>query len=185
MREYTWISDDIFTVAGFLSDAECDSYIRLSESLGFDDAPINTGFGQVVVKGVRDNARVILDDPALAESLWDRAREYVPAVFDRSDVVGLNERFRFYRYDPGQVFKWHCDGIFRRPNGERSQLTFMVYLNDDFEGGETRFEDFTIKPVRGMAFGFVHYLRHEGARVLRGRKYVMRTDVMYGPRKSF
>lgn len=184
MREYTWITDDIFTVADFLSTAECDSYIEFSESLGFDDAPIDTGFGQVVVKNVRDNTRVILDDPVLALSLWSRAREFVPAEFDKSEVVGFNERFRFYRYDPGQIFRWHCDGIFRRPNGQRSQLTFMVYLNDDFEGGATRFEDVTIKPERGMALCFVHYLRHEGARVLRGRKYVLRTDVMYGPRNN-
>jgi hypothetical protein len=28
---------------------------------------------------------------------------------------------------------------FSRENGERSQLTFMVYLNSDFNGGETKF----------------------------------------------
>ena len=30
-----------------------------------------------------------------------------------------------------------------------------------------------------MALCFVHYLLHEGAEVQSGRKYVMRTDVMY------
>jgi hypothetical protein len=55
----------------------------------------------------------------------------------------------------------------------------MVYLNDDFEGGETRFQRVTIRPMVGMALCFVHHLVHEGAEVLCGRKYVMRTDVMY------
>jgi prolyl 4-hydroxylase len=184
MREYLWIADGIFTVTDFLSHAECDGYITLSESVGFQDATLNTGSGPVVAKEVRDNSRVVLDDATLAGQIWDRAREYLPAVFDRSEVVGLNERFRFYRYDPGQTFKWHSDGYVRRPNGERSRLTFMIYLNDDFEGGETRFENATIKPVKGMVLCFAHSLRHEGARVTRGRKYVMRTDVMYAPLKT-
>jgi hypothetical protein len=50
-------------------------------------------------------------------------------------VVGLNERFRFYRYDPGQHFAPHMDGCYQRANGEESQFTFLVYLNDGFVGG--------------------------------------------------
>jgi hypothetical protein len=61
----------------------------------------------------------------------------------------------------------------------------MVYLNDDFVGGETKFylDDGTprldVKPERGMALVFVHRQLHEGAAVVQGRKYVLRTDVMY------
>ena len=32
-----------------------------------------------------------------------------------------------------------------------------------------------------MALIFDHFLLHEGAAVTRGRKYVLRSDVMYGP----
>jgi len=39
-----------------------------------------------------------------------------------------------------------------------SKLTFMVYLNDDFEGGYTDFEDFKIWPECGMAAIFNHKL---------------------------
>ena len=52
--------------------------------------------------------------------------------------VGANERFRCYRYKPGQKFAAHYDGAFERDETERSLLTFMVYLNDDFEGGRHR-----------------------------------------------
>jgi predicted 2-oxoglutarate/Fe(II)-dependent dioxygenase YbiX len=87
-----------------------------------------------------------------------------------------------YRYDPGQSFKWHRDGYFERPEGfprQRSRLTYMVYLNDDFEGGETAFRGFEVTPVKGMALVFHHPVLHQGAAVTRGRKYVVRTDVMY------
>jgi len=35
-----------------------------------------------------------------------------------------------------------------------------------------------------MALVFVHQQLHEGASVLNGRKYVLRTDVMYVPPKE-
>src|SRR5881227_2619354 len=105
MPEFHWIADDIFTVEGFCSAAECDGYIELSESLGFGDAPINSFGGPVVAKEVRNNARAMRDDPALAQALWQRARWYVPTTLGGHRARGVNERFRFYRYDPGQRFR--------------------------------------------------------------------------------
>jgi len=66
---------------------------------------------------------------------------HVPRTFKGRVASGLNERLRFYRYDPGQKFDWHQDGYYERENGERSQFTFMVYLNDGFGGGGTSFVD--------------------------------------------
>src|SRR6185369_7473946 len=77
--------------------------------------------------------------------------------------VAFNERLRLYRYDIGQQFDWHRDGYFQRPNGERSFFTFMVYLNDDFDGGATSFSDdgfgfpggmLRITPAKGMGLLF-------------------------------
>jgi hypothetical protein len=179
MPDYEWITDEIFTVAGFCTAAECEALIRLGESRGFGDAPLTTPMGPVLDRDVRNNSRVMLDDPNLAEAWWQRARDYVPSKLAGQRAVGLNERFRFYRYEPGQAFRWHRDGYFRRPGGERSRLTLMVYLNDDFEGGETRFEQLVITPRQGLALCFVHQLLHEGSEVHSGRKYVLRTDVIY------
>lgn len=179
MLNLRWISDDIFTLPRFCAPAECDHFVRLSESLGYGDAPINGLFGPVVAKEVRNNTRVMLDNSELAQTFWERVQPHVAGMVPGRVACGVNERFRFYRYDPGQAFRWHRDGAYERPNGERSRLTLMVYLNDDFEGGETRFEDATIHPETGMALVFVHDLRHEGSAVVRGRKYVARTDVMY------
>ncbi|HEX8199202.1 MAG TPA: 2OG-Fe(II) oxygenase [Isosphaeraceae bacterium] len=175
----------IFVIRDFCTAQECAAFIAQSENAGYDEATITTSAGFVMNKDVRDNARLILDDAELAASLWERAREFVPGRLRAWQAVGLNERFRFYRYDSGQKFAPHWDGYFRRDNGEQSQLTFMVYLNDDFTGGETKFyrEDgalrLEVKPETGMALVFVHQQLHEGAPVVWGRKYVLRTDVMY------
>ena len=179
MPEYNWITDEIFTVSEFFAPSECDEYIALAESMGFTDAPINSTFGPQIRKDVRNNTRVMLDDVGRAEQLWQRIPDYVPKFIDKWEVVGVNERLRFYRYDIGEQFDWHYDGAFERRNGERSKLTFMIYLNADFDGGETSFESTTVVPEKGLALFFAHQLLHKGQPVSEGRKYVLRTDVMY------
>ena len=179
MPEYTWITDEIFTVADLFTPDECAAHIALAESLGFGDAPINSAFGPQVRKDVRNNSRVMLDDADRAAVLWRRCEVFVPKFLGGWQAVGVNERLRFYRYDVGQQFEWHRDGAFERDNGERSQLTFMIYLSDGFEGGETSFASTSIVPRTGLALFFVHQIPHKGQPVIRGRKYVLRTDVMY------
>lgn len=105
----------------------------------------------------------------------------MPAILLRQ-AIGLNERFRFYRYEPGQRFKEHSDAPFRRDNGEESRLTVLVYLNDDCTGGETAFGDYAVTPRLGASLVFRHELLHEGRPVAAGKKYVLRSDVMCNPR---
>jgi hypothetical protein len=60
--------------------------------------------------------------------------------------------------------------------------TVLVYFNDDFEGGETRFHEQleqTVIPKAGSVAVFQHKLRHEGCPVVSGAKYAMRSDVIY------
>ena len=188
MHKESLDGDRLFVIHDFFTADECQSSVVRSEQAGYDAATVTTPAGAVRIAEVRDNARLIVDDGALAEQLWQRAQPFMPPRVDSWRAVGLNERFRFYRYDPGQKFAPHFDGYFERDNGDRSQLTFMVYSNDDFTGGETKFygqdgdravQRVAVRPVRGMALVFAHLQLHEGASVVEGRKYVLRTDVMY------
>ena len=72
MPEYNYITDKIFTVDDFFTEEECNAYIELAESEGFEDAPITTAFGPQMRQDVRNNMRVMLDDPARANELWHR-----------------------------------------------------------------------------------------------------------------
>jgi predicted 2-oxoglutarate/Fe(II)-dependent dioxygenase YbiX len=176
--------DRTFVIPCFLSPEECDAFIARSEESGYEDAPITTSAGAVVRKDIRNNERVMVDDPALTAELFVRAESLLVSGWSGWTLTGFNERWRFYRYDPGQAFAPHFDGYYERPNGERSHFTFMVFLNDGFEGGETVFHrhflrPLSVRPVRGLALVFYHKQLHEGAPVIRGRKYVLRTDVMY------
>ena len=55
----------------------------------------------------------------------------------------------------------------------------MIYLNEEFEGGETSFDDVTIRPKTGTALCFIHELKHEGCPVKNGIKYALRSDIIY------
>ena len=55
----------------------------------------------------------------------------------------------------------------------------MIYLNDNYVGGETTFNEISILPKQGKALIFQHDLEHEGSSVIQGIKYVLRTDIMY------
>jgi len=176
---------DIFLLRNFLSRTECAQHIAASEEHGYEEAAISTPAGQVVVKAVRNNDRILWDDPALADLWWKRCEPHVPASFGNWHRLGLNERFRFYRYTPGQTFRKHRDGSFQRRKGEESWMTLMVYLNDGYGGGRTRFwlagssAETVIRPEAGSALIFMHDRLHEGETVTEGIKYVLRTDIMY------
>lgn len=173
----------VFTIRDALTPAECQRLIALTEGIGYQEAPVTTGMGFVMMPEVRNNTRVMIDSPQRAAWLWERIAHLVPAERDGWRALGLNERFRYYRYTPGQRFRWHRDGCFRRSEVEESLLTCMVYLNDDFEGGETEFQtvegSFAVRPEQGSVLIFDHPLVHQGAEVRAGRKYAMRTDVMF------
>jgi hypothetical protein len=113
----------------------------------------------------------------------------------------LNPVFRLCKYHPGGHFGPHFDAEFAPEMEYRSMKTFMIYLNDDYESGTTNFVDegaelykdptlgiyvanpkdvrLKFKAKAGDAIIFDHQLLHEGARVDAGKKYIMRSDVMY------
>ena len=169
------------TVAGVLSPSECAGLVNRIESLNPTAAPVSTSRGMVMMPDVRNNKRVVFDDVTLARLLFDRLAAAIPATLCGKRAVGANERFRAYRYEPGQRFAPHYDGSFARSEHERSLLTLMVYLNEGFVGGDTAFHDFGVaaRPRTGMALLFQHLLLHEGCIIDAGVKYALRSDVMY------
>lgn len=65
----------------------------------------------------------------------------------------------------------------------------MIYLNDGFMAGTTRFLQYgktndeevlyKVVPVTGMALVFPHAMLHDGERLESDVKYIMRSDIMY------
>jgi len=179
------------------------------------------GGKQMSFAEIRNNDRAIIDDELIAAQIWGRISTVLPPETEAQlhqrttrqkvrlvkasesgagmltetctlwNAVGLNERLRFLRYDPGTFFAPHQDGSYVRDDsshpkyGEMSLVTAQIYLNGGFEGGATRMmshaEDsgLDVIPEAGSILLFQHNIKHEGSLLLAGRKYTIRTDVMY------
>lgn len=180
MKNILQYNEYIFVIENFLSETDCQTLINLSEEQPYEAAKVNLNGQQTLVTGVRNNQRLMVENEEWARFFFEQARMCLPAVIGDSALLGFNELFRFYKYTPGQQFRRHRDGSFIRNEKEASYYTFLIYLNDDFEGGETCFDEYiTIQPKTGNALVFLHPLHHEGKAVIKGTKYVLRTDVMY------
>ena len=178
-----------------LPEASCRELIQRTELAGYVPAMMSAvGGGQVLRPDIRDNERVILWDKDTADALWQSLRPHVPTHVDGKSALGLSEKLRFYKYDGsrGQSFAKHIDDS-TVLDGQQSQLTVLVYLNEGFEGGHTRlcvFDDrfvdrsVDVQPATGAAFVFDHRILHAGMPVTRGLKYAMRTDVLYSVRRD-
>jgi predicted 2-oxoglutarate/Fe(II)-dependent dioxygenase YbiX len=164
----------------FLFSQTCRQLIDDTESIGFEEAKILHDGVEVSAPNIRNNDRVIIDNEVLASQWWDCLEELIPEFLQQWNAVSLNERLRFYRYKSHQLFRFHRDTPFSR-DGLTSSLSVIVYLNSQFEGGETDFRDFSVSPVEGAALIFPHHLLHEGASISNGVKYAVRTDIMCEP----
>lgn len=134
--------------------------------------------------------------------------------------MGLNGRFRVYKYQVGDHFKIHGDGSWpgsrvRNINngtllttnafeeeGWWSQYSFLISLNEDYQGGETEFwaDGFNysqpaptlsqgisvpVRTPRGGVLVFPHgdhplHCLHASTPITSGVKYIIRTDVLFG-----
>jgi prolyl 4-hydroxylase len=170
-----------FVVDDVLSAEECRVLIDRIEAGKPTLAPITTARGPLIEKDIRNNTRVMFDDPAFADFLFQRIVRHCPPRMKGLSICGANERLRCYKYEPGQRFAPHYDGAFLRSDDERSLLTYLIYLNDDFEGGETDLLSLgkVIEPRPGRALLFQHAILHEGRTVRQGIKYAVRSDIMY------
>ena len=172
------ITDRVFVIPDFLTSGECLQLIDLSEAKGFAAADVRTHGGLRSMPRIRNNDRVMVDAGTWRSTLWDRLSEVELPSLDGQSAAGLPRDLRFYRYAPGQRFKMHKDGPWTE-EGLTSKLTFLVYLNRGFTGGQTDFRDHVIEPCTGTALLFVHDTWHEGAEVTAGVKYILRSDVLY------
>ncbi len=201
-----------FQLLNVLSHEECQAFIRAAEGLGYhDDAAVSLG------RHIRHNMNLNwIIDTATERRIWSRVASFFndhDSFYLGKKPLSLNQRFRFYRYEKGDFFGVHTDGawpgsqiISNKPIadafGDRYSLyTFLIFLNDDFIGGETQFfldENDVTKPARspktasirgvrtptGGVLCFPHgshplHCLHASQEIDQGVKYIIRTDVLF------
>eukprot|EP01038_Epipyxis_sp_PR26KG_P016482 gene16482-22490_t len=184
---------EIILINGLCSESEANILINLAEEIGFG----TTNYPKLY----RGNLRLTVFDSSLSVNMWERMKHMFPSELTEKginyEVVGLNECWRLAKYFQGDQFQSHVDAYFESDDEiNKSMFTVNLYMNEEFEGGETIFHlsrgnndkcmkpySYSIKPKTGLCLVFrqpptQHYL-HEGKLVTSGIKYLFRSDVMY------
>ena len=133
------MSDFLYSVDNILTKEECIKYMKL-----FDD-PSKV---EKIDDKHRKYYRVLFQDQELADKLLEKVNTYIPKKIKKI-TVGMNKYIRLSKYEPGQFFGIHKDGInFDKDNKQNmSYATLNIFLNDNFSGGETIFYDNSKKNV--------------------------------------
>ena len=211
-----------FLLHNVLSPEECEQYIQMSLEMGYGVSPLrnlskqNSEYFQVDTT-VRNSERVLFDVPDhIGLTLNQRILSFLPEEVEclnstwKVQQIGegeakgpINKRWRFNRYSKGQYFKPHYDAGYVYSRDEKTLMTFILYLNEGFEGGETIFYpggkkhvfsnpdpsiECKVKPKTGTALIFFQSGElspfHEGAEHhTEGMyKYILRSDLAYTTR---
>jgi len=181
-----FVVDGVFVIEEFFDDDMCDEWIERAEDEGFATAPVHTPEGERVAVHIRDCGEVVFHDEGaadrLAAALEEAMNEELAAGF-----IGVHPRPRVFKYVEDQAFAPHTDMTIEADDGRsRSRYTFLVYLNEPLEGGQTTFpvewddgDALAVDPIPGRGVLFEHDIMHAGAPVISGEKYILRADVLY------
>lgn len=152
----------------FLSDEECIQFIldieQKKHKIPFTDSS-NAETDKYI-------------DLELAIKFFERVKELDNE--NKVKTVRPNNLIMSSKYEPGTQFGLHTDtGLYyESKTGIKSKYTLLIYLNDDFTGGETIFYDNFFReiqkvvPKKGSAIVFeIENNFHRGALVENGNKY--------------
>ncbi len=123
----------------------------------------------------------VIDDPVLALRLFYRLAAALPSTRAGAELAGLKPILRCRRYRAGEGTMAHCDPERETSDGQRSQLSMILFLNDNFCGGAVEFPgaERIVEARAGRAIVFPHGVEHRDHTVTRGRKFVLEAEVFY------
>lgn len=157
-----------------LSDLDCDLVLtHAKESIQWYNALV-TGRPD---PGTPPKSIPIIDTEMrqlIFKSVTGCLKEY--AKTNSAMVVTHDEGYIVHKYEIGQEFRAHCDQSVIDPH---RSVSMVLYLNDDFEGGETEFPTvpYIQKPKKGYALMFPsnYCYPHQSNPITKGIKYSLVT----------
>lgn len=157
---------------------ECAYLVAMAEPMFGPSVVVDPATGKLISNPIRTSEGAGF--PLLFETPFLHALNRRIAAASGT-TVDQGEPLQVLRYSPGQEYKAHFDAL---PNaGNQRALTMLVYLNDDYDGGETAFVRTGLKVKGRIGDGLLFrnagpdgrpdpMSHHAGLPVLRGRKLI-------------
>jgi prolyl 4-hydroxylase len=127
---------------GLFTPAECDYLIEVATPRLQPSFVIDPYSGKEVPNRVRTSSGVGF--PFVSENPAIHALNRRLAAASGSDVRA-GEPLQVLRYEPGEQYHEHSDALPAVAPDQQRVLTFLVYLDEGYDGGETRF------PLAGLS----------------------------------
>ena len=195
-----------FILYNVFTEEECKQLIEIGEQLGYkvrDPSSVHSN---------NYHKRAFYSSTTWAKYLYDRISPYLPSLEitekkegeEKQEIVtkyiphSCDSLLRILRYNSGEHFPLHVDGTNYLGSEEqeenkkeiRSFFTAQIYLNEEYEGGQTTFweeelpktnnrRSISLTSKTGMVLIFWQDYLHSGKEVTKGTKYTIRTDIFY------
>jgi len=162
------LCDSLINLFNEIEKEQC-SYIQRENSLLRDDFGVNLShflIGDKFTSKCNELIHNSFAEYADNYSILKKCSIFNPALKLQKTISG------------GGFYNWHCEhGYYTNDLDKDRLLVWMVYLNDDYEGGETEFNYLSkrVEPKKGTLLiwptGFTH--THRGGMVVSGKKYIL------------
>ena len=176
------INDDnykIFEINNFLTDKECDDLIEYTKTQKMLKSKVLSVSGDVISDN-RESEQLWIEDSKhyVVKKIGELSAKITQKPYDHMEYL------QFLKYNKGGYFKEHYDPEVNYKSDTNYRIyTLIIYLNDDFEGGETYFKNLnvSIKPKKGKVVIFksldekgniLTKSLHQGSEVKSGTKYM-------------
>lgn len=186
IEPFLGLPDRVQVVPGFLSRNECSRLLDLATRLRSEEAAVTREQeGKLVTERSAYRVTTVIKN-------FDQPEAFVPVVaraFREQIEPAFDTRIEWFEwpdvllYDPGGRYDIHTDSDLRyKQSGQWHRvmdrdLSLLIYLNDDFSGGELEFpsRNRTIRPQAGMlvAFPSDHRFAHAVSPVVSGQRYAI------------
>jgi len=111
------------------------------------------------------NSYYIKENSWIYHSMLSDKKEFDTMKWKGQNVIRM--------YNESDSYDWHCDQSPRNI----AEFSYIIYLSDEFDGGETRFmhDKITVSPKKGtvLCFPVDHYHIHKGVKVSNGIKKIL------------
>lgn len=181
---------DYVKVYQLLSEEECDKVLNETENYQYYRA-LTTKFGEKDIEPQVDKYRtnkqtvipygsevdtLIYQRVALGYSKWmDELPQLEQGIWRNNYRNVRDTGYEINKYDEGEYYDWHID-ILPTKQVDRI-LSLVLYLNDDYEGGELQFPFLKYTPKKGYAILFPSnwMFPHTSLPIKTGTKYSLVT----------
>jgi hypothetical protein len=181
IKQHSNIPYEIFTVDNIYTNDEIEHLKKLVEKADSKNRTFtNSNF---------KNGKVI--NIPLSNLIYERLYQQIPILYkDRQNIsynfIGTPNFIMYAKVTKNQLFSLHTDtgAEYDEINNKYSKFTVLTYLNDDYEGGYTKFfdndfkETVSIVPKRNRTLIFDIDLYHSGEKVTEGNKYWIGTELV-------